>query len=369
MPGAPIPPSNVTVGGPNHTLHHQQIHAKLAELDARGSLLQGAVFVTSDQTPPTGAIDGDWWLYPTGAGPEGVIASFTASVFGATVSVNAGASQGTISAYSWDWGDGTAAGTGATATHTYAAAGTYTVKLTVSGASGASDFTTVVLPAIYAVDLFDRSVTGGTGGSRSWGSANIGGAWSLESNPSNSSDNSVGVSSDKGNAIINTAGTEVRLNLSSVSVLDFNMLAKIELAALPTASSAQITLSGRRVDDSNYYQTMVLISTTQVTIELGSVKSGTFAAIGSTVDRTTAFGGLPTAGGQFWIRFSVVGGALYTRIWKDGTTEPTTWSHQGTDTGTVIGSAGGVGIKTRAGGTYTVLPQTTRFDHLQVLGV
>ena len=51
-------------------------------------------------------------------------------------------SDGTIASYSWDFGDGTAAGTSATPNHTYAAAGTYTVKLTVTDDNGAPDTVT-----------------------------------------------------------------------------------------------------------------------------------------------------------------------------------------------------------------------------------
>ena len=53
--------------------------------------------------------------------PEPPVASFTVSVDGLTVSVDASSSydpDGTIVAYDWDWGDGST-GTGETATHTY----------------------------------------------------------------------------------------------------------------------------------------------------------------------------------------------------------------------------------------------------------
>ena len=67
------------------------------------------------------------------------VASFTDSENFLTLSVNGSGSsdaEGPISSYAWSWGDGTANGSGATATHTYAAAGTYTVGLTVTDAQG-----------------------------------------------------------------------------------------------------------------------------------------------------------------------------------------------------------------------------------------
>jgi hypothetical protein len=43
---------------------------------------------------------------------------------------------GAIAGYSWDFGDGSTSGTGVTPQHTYAEAGTYAVKLTVTGSAG-----------------------------------------------------------------------------------------------------------------------------------------------------------------------------------------------------------------------------------------
>ena len=47
--------------------------------------------------------------------------------------------DGGITGYSWDFGDGTTPVTGSFATHTYAAAGTYTITLTVTDTSGATN--------------------------------------------------------------------------------------------------------------------------------------------------------------------------------------------------------------------------------------
>ena len=83
---------------------------------------------------------------------SGLVASFTATQvppngnhqvsFDASASVsNTGT---TITDFSWDFGDGSTAdqGTTATVTHTYGAAGTYTVKLTITDSKGRTASTT-----------------------------------------------------------------------------------------------------------------------------------------------------------------------------------------------------------------------------------
>ncbi len=76
------------------------------------------------------------------ASPPAPIAAFSFSPAtpdtNTTVSFNGSSSSqpgGSISSYRWSFGDG-AIGSGATVTHKYAAAGTYTVMLTVTGTSG-----------------------------------------------------------------------------------------------------------------------------------------------------------------------------------------------------------------------------------------
>ncbi len=65
------------------------------------------------------------------------LASFTATMSGYTVSVDASASSDDIgiTSYAWDFGDGATA-SGVTATHTYAGAGQYTITLTVTDTIG-----------------------------------------------------------------------------------------------------------------------------------------------------------------------------------------------------------------------------------------
>jgi PKD repeat protein len=72
-------------------------------------------------------------------------ASFIHSESAATTNVDATAStdtDGTIASYSWNWGDGTPNGAGVTTSHIYGASGNYTVTLTVTDNSGATNSTT-----------------------------------------------------------------------------------------------------------------------------------------------------------------------------------------------------------------------------------
>ncbi|WP_307377114.1 PKD domain-containing protein [Microbacterium sp. W4I20] len=94
-------------------------------------------------------------------------AAFTPTKAGLKVSVDAAAStdpDGTIASYAWTFGDGSTA-TGVTASRTYAAAGTYTVKLTVTDDRGgvatkSVDVTVAPAPNQAPVAAFTPTATG-----------------------------------------------------------------------------------------------------------------------------------------------------------------------------------------------------------------
>jgi PKD repeat protein len=102
-----------------------------------------------------GQVAGHYAIGTTGtAANVAPTASFTATAQGLSTSVDGRLSVdpdgGAISQYRWDFGDGTT-GTGVTATHAYTRSGTFTVRLTVTDAAGATGSTerqvTVVEPA------------------------------------------------------------------------------------------------------------------------------------------------------------------------------------------------------------------------------
>ncbi|MDQ6740201.1 MAG: PKD domain-containing protein [Actinomycetota bacterium] len=96
-----------------------------------------------------------------GGGPapnQSPVAKFSSSVSGLDASVDGSASSdpdGSVASYAWDYGDQTT-GTGATAAHTYAAAGTYSVTLTVTdnqGGTGVMSAPVTVAAATGPVDV------------------------------------------------------------------------------------------------------------------------------------------------------------------------------------------------------------------------
>jgi PKD repeat protein len=94
----------------------------------------------TDNQGATGSTSGNVTVSPSNQPP---VANFTSSCNALTCSFTSTSSDadGTIASYRWTFGDGTPAVTTQNASHTYAAAGTYTVTLTVTDNQGATSST------------------------------------------------------------------------------------------------------------------------------------------------------------------------------------------------------------------------------------
>ena len=108
-----------------------------------GTIDEAAVWNSTVLTPAQ--VSTIYFASPASANAAPVAMFAAPSCTGLSCSVDGSAStdsDGTIASYSWNWGDGSAVSTGVTATHKYAAAGPYTVTLTVTDNVGATGTTT-----------------------------------------------------------------------------------------------------------------------------------------------------------------------------------------------------------------------------------
>ena len=292
-------------------------------------------------------------------------AAFTSSVAELTVSVDGSSStdsDGAVAGYAWDFGDG-ASDTGATTSHTYAAAGTYTVTLTVTddeGATGtvAHDVTVADAPpaGVLATDAFGRSVTGG------WGTADAGGPWSLVG-----AGTYFRVADGSGRMTIPRAGGGLTAYLGGVSSTQTDASVEVSLDKVPNGGGGFASLVGRRVSGVGDYRAKVKIASNgAVTAYLTRVVGSTETTLSSAV-----VPGLTYAAGEvLHLRTQVTGTApttLQMKVWEDGTTEPAAWTRVATDATAGLQAAGGVGLVTYLSGSTTNFPVDFRFDDLNVV--
>ena len=284
-------------------------------------------------------------------------AAFTSSVDRPRASTLDGTTStdpdGTIASYAWDFGDGTT-GTGATTAHTYAAAGTYTVPLTVTDGQGASDSVTTAVTVVndpsVARDAFGRSVTSG------WGTADRGGAWTLSGTLSRYS-----VAAGAGSVSLG-AGASGKPMLSSVSIRDTDFRTEFTTDKAPTGGGQYVSLVGRAVPGGSEYRAKVLLASTgAVTAYVTRVDAGTEVSLGGAVVPGLTY----TAGAKLGVRFQVVGTSpttLRVKVWPQGQSEPTAWHLSRTDGTVGLQTAGSVGFYHYVSGSATNTPVAFTVD-------
>jgi hypothetical protein len=188
-------------------------------------------------------------------------------------------------------------------------------------------------------DSFQRTSTAG------WGPSAGGGNWSK----------SGGVDADfyvsPGKAVINmTAVNSSRYTSLLDDLTDVNSHMTFSINKVPTGNAASMALILGYTDASNQYRARVSILTSgTVQIALEKNVAGTVTTLGALTDIGTGY-----AANEVWhIRAQRVGTTISCRAWKDGTTEPSTWTHSYADT--ELG-AGRVGTRALASTGNTNLP-------------
>ncbi|MCV2395824.1 PKD domain-containing protein, partial [Actinotalea sp. M2MS4P-6] len=323
------------------------------------------LFSTAANAPVTFTYD-DLWAGPVGSSPGGPVvppaniapaAAFGWSTAALVASFDGSASSdsdGTIAGWAWDFGD-SQSGSGATVSHAYAAAGTYTVTLTVTddgGATGSVSHDVTVSEPVggaLAQDGFSRLVLSG------WGSAPVGGAWSV-SGPSGglSVDGSAGVQ-------VLGAGQTGSAWLGGVSSDSTEVQVSFSADKVPSGGGAFVYVAARRVSATNYYGSRVRLRAD------GTVELYLTAGNGTPVSGVVVSGLTFAAGDQLQMRVQAQGTSpttLRAKVWKVGTTEPTAWQLESTDSTASLQVAGGVGVSTYLFSTAANAPVTFTYDDL-----
>jgi PKD repeat protein len=321
----------------------------LTVTDDRGAVVAATQSVTITAPPVNAA--------PTAAFTN-TAADLTAS-FDATTSSDA---DGSVSSYAWAFGDGTT-GTGATTTHAYAAAGTFSVVLTVTDNGGVTGTVTksvtVSAPpaqpsATLATDAFGRSVTGG------FGTADVGGAWSVTGGVTNAS-----VSAGKGQLKSTKAGASLAASLGGVSSTSINARVTFSLSAVPNGAGEFVSLAGRQVSAGTDYRARVKVASNgSMTLYIGKTVAGAETTL-KTVNLTGSY----VAGTEYVIRTEVEGSGTTTiraKAWAKSQMEPANWQATIDDTTAALQSAGTVGLMSYLSGSSTNFPIVAGFDDLSV---
>ncbi|GER22676.1 hypothetical protein NCCP1664_11730 [Zafaria cholistanensis] len=290
-------------------------------------------------------------------------ASFTSSAEGLAVAVDGSGStdaDGTIASYAWEFGDGATA-TGATASHTYAAAGTYTVRLTVTDNGGATSSTTGTVTAggatppagVLAADGFGRNLAAG------WGSADTGGAWTLQGSSAYFS-----VAEGQGRIRMASGGQGPSAFLGGVSLTSTDTTVRVSAAPVGNGSGTYVSVVGRRIDSANRYWAQLKAASSGALTLAVARQAGTQ----TTLAQANVAGAL-AAGNQVNVRVQVAGTnptAIRAKAWHAGAAEPAAWHVQATDNTAALQAPGAVGLGAYISGSTTNTPVVATFDGLEV---
>ncbi|WP_460605060.1 PKD domain-containing protein [Jatrophihabitans fulvus] len=278
------------------------------------------------------------------------VARFTATCSGRTCTFDASASSDDegVRAYGWDFGDG-ATGSRPVETHTFVAGGTYSVRLTVTDEYDATDAATqsLVVTGSFVRDTFGRVVDNG------WGSADVGGAWSLSGTASRFT-----VRPGAGTMSLATPGAQLAAFLPSVKRTVSDIVATVRTSAVPAGGPLYLTFSGRRVSAGNEYAAKVLVYPDgSVTVRLVRVVAGVETVLAAPVRLS---GVVVSAGMSLTVRVQVTGSAagttLRARAWPAAGVEPGTWPVSASDTTATLQASGYVGVVAYLSSAATTSP-------------
>jgi peptidoglycan/xylan/chitin deacetylase (PgdA/CDA1 family) len=197
---------------------------------------------------------------------------------------------------------------------------TYYYKVSAVNAVGESALSgelsaTPGVSSVIASDQFERTVASG------FGTPDVGAAWSVSSTAQTKVANGEGVISGW------TSGNKDIEAWIPTTASDMDVLARVRLSAQnPVGANYQARVVARAQTDARNGYTAVVTHTTAGAAKwslnrvVNAGGSGTLTLGSGTLVSSGA------AGTKWWIRLDVQGSQIKARFWKDGTTEPSTWN-------------------------------------------
>ncbi|MEP7377975.1 MAG: PKD domain-containing protein [Chloroflexota bacterium] len=300
------------------------------------------------------------WATASSGSPPPPVADFAFSQQQGTLSVNFDdASTNSPTSWNWDFGDG-ASSTTRNPSHSYAAPGTYGVTLTAGNGGGSNSVTKTVgvqqpSSAAIANDSFTRTVSNG------WGSATLGGAYTLDGTATNFS-----VGAGVGNIVLPSGGTTRATRLNNASARDVKVLFRVRANKLPSTGH-QLYVYGEVRGNANsaYRPKLIINSNGSVMVHAGAVVNGSESSIAPAV---VVPGLTYSANSWLWLRAEITGASPTTirlRVWADGQTEPSAWQFTATNSVAVLQTAGAVGVRAYVD-SIANWPITVSFDDFVV---
>jgi PKD repeat protein len=320
-----------------------------------------SVSLTASNASGSNTVTKSVTVVPPPPPPPPPTADFSFSQQAGTLTVNfTDASTGSPTSWSWSFGDGTSSTQQNTA-KTYAAGGDYTVSLTASNSSGShtiSKQVNVEQPTLttYASDTFGRTVSNG------WGSANTGGAYTLEGTAANFS-----VGGGVGSLVLPSTGATRAVLLAGVSARDVDVTFRVRSDKTASGGAQYVYAVARRNGNNAYRPKIILNTNGSVAVHSGVLLNNSESSVAPAI----IVPGLTHGANTFiWVRAQLSGSSPTTirvKAWADGQAEPSGWHFTATNSAAAVQSAGSVGL--RAYMSSTNAPVTFSFDDYLVTSV
>ena len=205
---------------------------------------------------------------------------------------------------------------------------------------------------VLARDYFERSVAGG------WGSAEVGGRWTTPAMPERFS-----VSGGAGQVNLKPGdGFSARLDAVSSTKSDARVAFSINQAA--SGAGHFVSLIARSTSGGDYRAKVGIAANGAVSLWVSKVAGGSEVVLNS-----QATGLNYKVGDTLLVRVQATGTNSTTvraKVWKGGTTEPSTWNLSSTDGTAALQVNGAVGLYAYSTGSISGAATTLYFDAFQV---